>query len=69
MCGPTANLENHIRGYHGNHAFSHNQYKFSFEKNLVSHFEGPIEQFGINLKGHGRVQDRSYLSLTLIVFT
>ena len=45
------NLEDHIRGCHGNHAFSRSSYLISFEVNFVSHFEGPTEQFGINLKG------------------
>ena len=44
-------LENHIRGCHGNHAFSSSPYQISFEENFVSHSEGLIEQFGMNLKG------------------
>ena len=44
-------LENHIRGFHGNHAFSYSPYLISFEENFVSHSEGPTEQFGMNLKG------------------
>ena len=49
--GPPPNLENHIRGCHGNHAFSRSPYRISVEENFVSHSEGPTEQFGINLKG------------------
>ena len=49
--GLPPNLENHIRGCHGNHAFSRSQYLISFEENFVSHYEGPTEQFGMNLKG------------------
>ena len=49
--GLPPNLENHIRGCHGNHAFSRSLYQISFEENFVSNFEGPIEQFGMNLKG------------------
>ena len=45
------NLENHIRDCHGNQAFSGSPYQISFEENLISHSEGPIEQFGMNLKG------------------
>ena len=45
------NLENHIRGCLGNHAFSRRQYQISFEENFVLHSEGPTEQFGMNLKG------------------
>ena len=49
--GLPLNLENHIRGCHGNHAFSRSPYQISFEENFVSHSEGPTEQFGMNLKG------------------
>ena len=49
--GLPPNLENYIRGCHGNHAFSRSPYQISFEENFVSHFEGPTEQFGMNLKG------------------
>ena len=49
--GLSPNLENHIRGCHGNHAFSRSPYQFSFEENFVSHSEGPTEQFGMNFKG------------------
>ena len=49
--GSPLNLENHIRGCHGNHAFSRSPYQSNFEKNFVSHSEGPTEQFGMNLKG------------------
>ena len=49
--GLSPNLENHIRGCHGNHAFSRSPCQISFEENFVSHSEGPTEQFGINLKG------------------
>ena len=49
--GLPPNLENHIRGCHGNHAFSRSPYQNSFEENFVSHSEGPTEQFGMNLKG------------------
>ena len=45
------NLENHIRGCNGNHAFSRSPYQISFDKNFVSHSEGPIVQRGMNLKG------------------
>ena len=48
--GLPPNLENHIRGYHGNHAFSRSPYQISFEENFVSHSEGSTEQFGMNLK-------------------
>ena len=41
----------HIRGCHGNHAFSCSPYQISFNENFVSHSEGPSEQFGMNLKG------------------
>ena len=51
VCLPP-NLKNLIRGCHGNHAFSRSPYQISFEKNFVSDFEGPNEQFGLNLKGH-----------------
>ena len=51
IVGQPPNLENHIRGCHGNHAFSHSPYQLSFEENLVSHSEGPTELFGMNLKG------------------
>ena len=43
--------ENHIRVCHGNHAFSCSPYQISFEENFVSHFDGPTELFGMNLKG------------------
>ena len=49
--GLPTNLENHIRGCHRNHAFSCSLYQIPFEENFVSHFEGPTEQFGMNLKG------------------
>ena len=49
--GLPPNLENHIRGYHGNHACSRSPYQISFEENLVSHSEGPNEQFSMDLKG------------------
>ena len=49
--GPPPNLENHIRGWHRNHAFSSSPYQISFEDNFVSHSEGPTEQFDMNLKG------------------
>ena len=49
--GLPPNLENHIRGCHGNHAFSRSPYQISFGENFVSHSEGPTEQFGMNLKG------------------
>ena len=38
------NLENQIRGCHGNHTFSRSPY-------FISHSEDPTEQFGTNLKG------------------
>ena len=44
------NLENHIRGCHGKHAFSLSPYHISFRENFVSHSEGPTEPFGMNLK-------------------
>ena len=49
--GLPPNLENHIRGCHGNLAFSSSSYHISFKENFVSHSEGPTEQFGMNLKG------------------
>ena len=49
--GLPPNLENHIRGCHGNHAFSRSPYQIYFEGYFVLHFEGPTEQFGMNLKG------------------
>ena len=49
--GLTPNLENHIRGCHGNHAFLHSPYQISCKENLVSHSESPTEQFGMDLKG------------------
>ena len=49
--GLPPNLENYIRGCHGNHAFSHSRYQISFKENSVSHSEGPTNQFGMNLKG------------------
>ena len=49
--GLSPNLENHIRGFHGNHAFSRSPYQISFEEYFVSHSEGPTEQFRMNLKG------------------
>ena len=66
--GLPPNLENHIRGCHGNHAFSRSPYQISFEENFASHFDGPTELFGMKVLG---VQDRSYLnpSPRLIVFT
>ena len=50
--GIPPNLENHIRGCHGNDAFSRSPYEISIEENFLSHSEGPTEQFGINLKVH-----------------
>ena len=49
--GLPPNLENHIRGCHGNDAFSRSPYQISFEENFVSHSEGPTELLGMNLKG------------------
>ena len=49
--GLSPNLENHIRGCHGNHAFSHSPYQISFEDNFVSHSKGPTKLFSMNLKG------------------
>ena len=49
--GLPPNLEYYIRGRHGKEAFSSSPYQISFEENLVSHSEGPTEQFGMNLKG------------------
>ena len=49
--GPPLNLKNHISGCHGIHAFSRSPYLISYEKNFISHSEGPTEQFGMNLKG------------------
>ena len=49
--GLPPNLENHIRGINGYHAFLRSPYQFSFKENFVSHSEGPTEQFGMNLKG------------------
>ena len=51
LVGLPPKLENHIRGCHGNHAFSRSPYQTSFEENFVFHSEGPAEQFGMNLKG------------------
>ena len=51
IIGLPPNLENHIRGCHGNRAFSRNPYQISMKENLVSHSEGPTQQFGMNLKG------------------
>ena len=48
--GLPPNLENHIRGCHGNHAFSRRPCQISFEENLVSHSECPTELFGMHLK-------------------
>ena len=45
------NLENHIRGCHGNHTFSRSPYRISFEVHFVSHSKGATEHFGMNLKG------------------
>ena len=45
------NLENHISGCGGNHAFSRSQYQISLEVNFVSHSDSPTEPFGMNLKG------------------
>ena len=61
--GLPPNLENHyhIRGCHGSHAFSRSPYRISFKANFVSHSEGPIEQFDMNLKSLV-VQDRSTLT-------
>ena len=49
--GIPPNLENHIRGCHGNHAFSRSPYQISFDENFVSHSKGPTEQLGMSLKG------------------
>ena len=53
--GLPPNLENHIRGCHGNHAYAHayslSPYLISFEENFFSHSEDPTKQFGINFKG------------------
>ena len=49
--GLPPNLENHISGCHGNHAFSSSPYLISREENFISHSEGATEQFGMNLKG------------------
>ena len=49
--GLPPNLENHISGCHGNHAFSCSPYLISCEENFISQSEGPIEQFGMNSKG------------------
>ena len=51
--GLPPNLESHIRGCHGNHAFARSQYQISYVEN--SHSEGPTEQFGMNLKGHSLI--------------
>ena len=40
-------LENHIRGCHGNNAFSLSPYINSSKENFVLHSEGSIEQVGI----------------------
>ena len=47
--GLPPNLENHIRGCHGNHAFSRSPYQVSFKENFVTHYVDPTEQFGMNL--------------------
>ena len=49
--GLLPNRKNHISACHGNHAFSLSPYLISCEENFISHFEGPTEQFGMNLKG------------------
>ena len=49
--GLPPNLENHIRGCHGNHAFSRTPYQNSLDESFVSHSEGPTEQFGMDVKG------------------
>ena len=49
--GLPPNLQNRIRGFHANHAFSRSPYQISFEENLVSYSESPTELFGMNLKG------------------
>ena len=49
--GLPPNLENHIRGCHGNHAFSRCPHQVSFEENFITHYVDPTEQFGMNLKG------------------
>ena len=54
---PPPNLENQIRGCHGNHAFSRCPSQISFKENFVSHSEGPTW-----IKKALGVQDRSYLN-------
>ena len=49
--GLPRNLENHISGCHGNHAFLRIPYLISCEENFISHSDCPTEQFGMNLKG------------------
>ena len=49
--GLSPNLENHVRGCHGNHELSRSPYQISFEENFVSHSECPIEQISMDLKG------------------
>ena len=39
-------LDNHIRGCHGNRAFSHSLCQNCFKDDLVSDLGGPNEQFG-----------------------
>ena len=45
------NLENDLKGCHGNHAFLRSPYQISFEENFVLHSKGPTKQLGMNLKG------------------
>ena len=49
--GLPPNLEKHICGRHGNHAFSRSPYLISCKENFISHSEGLTEQFGMNSKG------------------
>ena len=49
--GLPPNLENHVSGCHGNHAFLRSPYLISCEENFISHSDCPTEQFGMNLKG------------------
>ena len=40
-------LDNHIRGCHGNRAFSHSLCQNCFKDDLVSYLGGPNEEFGV----------------------
>ena len=48
--GLPPNLENHISGCNGNHAFLRSTYLISCEENFIHILRDPTEQFGMNLK-------------------